>query len=349
MKKELKHVDLSLDRRRQVVIAQGTSEIYNGHPTTLLMPDGRTMFCVWTYGHGGRCGPMARSDDGGLTWRRVDASLPKGFETHVNCPSIYRLVAPDGTARIWVFSANPEMPRLVSEDEGNTWQERAPLGFTCVMAFCSMVQLKDGRYLGLYHRRQDGAAGESEQEMPLVIMQSETEDGGNTWTPPRCVAAVAGKMPCEPCVFRSPDGDALCCVMRENARRGNSLIMFSRDDGATWNEPRETLWALTGDRHHCVTAPDGRLVFAFRDMARDSATQGHFVAWVGTYRDLVEGTPGQYRITLLHSYAAWDCGYPGLVCLPDGTIVATTYLKYASGENKHSVVSVRFHLDEIDG
>src|SRR5207249_4832062 len=61
-------VDLSSDTARQVVIAQGTEKIYQGHPTTLLLPDGKTMFAVWTLGHGGSCGPMKRSDDGGRTW-----------------------------------------------------------------------------------------------------------------------------------------------------------------------------------------------------------------------------------------------------------------------------------------
>ena len=51
-------VDLSQDTARQVVIAQGTEEVYQGHPTTLLLPDGKTMFCVWTQGHGGPCGPL---------------------------------------------------------------------------------------------------------------------------------------------------------------------------------------------------------------------------------------------------------------------------------------------------
>ena len=44
--------------------------VYQGHPTTLLMPDGRTIFAVWCINRGGAAGPMARSDDGGLTWTR---------------------------------------------------------------------------------------------------------------------------------------------------------------------------------------------------------------------------------------------------------------------------------------
>ena len=41
---ELPVVDLSQDAARHVIIAQGTEKVYQGHPTTLLMPDGKTMF-----------------------------------------------------------------------------------------------------------------------------------------------------------------------------------------------------------------------------------------------------------------------------------------------------------------
>ncbi len=118
MKKGLPVIDVSLETDRQVVVAHGTETIYQGHPTTLLMPDGKTIFCVWTYDHGGHCGPMARSDDAGRTWTRIDDRLPGEFQRHKNCPSIYRLVAPGGKERLWVFSAQPGMPRIVSEDGG---------------------------------------------------------------------------------------------------------------------------------------------------------------------------------------------------------------------------------------
>ncbi len=72
------------------------------------------------------------------------------------------------------------------------------------------------------------------------------------------------------------------------------------------------------------------------------------MGWVGTYEDIANGRDGQYRVKLLHSYAGGDCGYPGLELLPDGTLVATTYIKYASGSVRHSVVSTRFRLDELD-
>ena len=49
--------------------------------------------------------------------------------------------------------------------------------------------------------------------------------------------------------------------------------------------------------------PDGRIIFVFRDMAPNSPTKGHFVAWVGTWDNIIEGCSGEYRVKLLHSYA----------------------------------------------
>lgn len=343
-------VDLSGDTQRQVVIASGTPKVYQGHPTTVLMPDGKTIFAVWCINHGGKAGPMACSRDGGQTWTRLDDRLPPGFKKHENCPSIYRMTDPQGRERLWVYSARIErhgdpMPRIMSADGGQTWTELPPLGklFRCVMTFSSIVRCKDGSYLGMYHRGPDGA-----DRAPLEVLQTITRDGGFTWSEPRVVAKVEGKNPCEPFVFRSPDGAELCCLMRENTHKGYSLMMFSSDEGATWSGPVDTPWGLTGDRHRGVYAKDGRLVIAFRDQAPQSPTKGHFVAWVGTYDDIKQGRPGQYRIKLLHSFAGGDCGYPGVERLADGTIVATTYIKYWKDSRKHSVVCTRFRLEETD-
>jgi hypothetical protein len=348
---DLPLVDLSGETGRHAIIGAGTAETYQGHPTTLLMPDQKTLFAVWCINHGGAAGPMAKSPDGGLTWSRLDETLPPGYATHQNCPSIYRLIDPAGKARIWVWSAalgkrgGPGMPSIMSEDDGSTWREMPPLGFPCVMTFSSIVKLNDGRYLGLYHKGPDGA-----DKAPLEVFQTITADGGFTWSDPGVVASVTDKNPCEPFVFRSPDGKELCCLMRENTHKGRSLVMFSGDEGATWSTPVDTPWGLSGDRHIGVRLADGRWVFAFRDMAPESPDRGHFVAWVGTYGDIKKGEGGAYRIKLLHNHAerVSDCGYPGVELLPDGTIVATTYVKYAPGPEKHSVVSTRFKIAETD-
>ena len=348
---DLPLVDISDQADRHVMIAEGTVETYQGHPTTLLMPDQKTIFTVWCINHGGAAGPMAKSSDGGLTWTRLDKTLPSGYATHQNCPSIYRMVDPGGKARLWVWSAalgtrkGPGMPSIMSEDDGATWKEMPPLGFPCVMTFSSAVKLRDGRYLGLYHKGPDGA-----DKAPLEVLQTISADGGFSWSEPKVVAAMEGKNPCEPFIFRAPDGIELCCLMRENTHTGRSLMMFSGDEGENWSTPIDTPWGLSGDRHMGVQLEDGRWIFAFRDMAPESPTRGHFVAWVGTYDDIKQGRPGDYRIKLFHSHAERisDCGYPGMALLPDGTIVATTYVKYAPGPEKHSVVSTRFKIRETD-
>jgi|GEM_PF-121914 len=371
----LTRVDLSDDTTRQVFVARGGPgpEEYHAHPTTAVLADGRTIYCVWNIGHGGHAGPMARSDDGGLTWKRLDDTLPPNFVNFKNCPSIYRLADPQGKERLWVFAArtltdkeNPRpiagrhqgfMPRIVSEDDGTTWRELPPIGgpiakedpFRCIMTFSSIVRLKDGSHLGMFHR--GGGIGE---EGTLQVLQSLSRDGGFTWSEPVMACdgtTLDGKDPCEPYVFRSPDGDELCCLMRENRRSGTSLVMFSRDEGKTWSKAVDAPWGLTGDRHHGIGLPDGRMVIVFRNAAprpeKDvPQDKGGFIAWVGTYDDIREGRPGQVRVSLLKTFK--DGFYPGIHQLPDGTIVATTYTHYGKEDVGCSIVSVRFTIAEID-
>jgi hypothetical protein len=106
---------------------------------------------------------------------------------------------------------------------------------------------------------------------------------------------------------------------------------------------------LFGDRHTARYTPDGRLVVCFRDTGGPSSpTSMHFVAWVGRYEDILAGRDAAYRVKLLHSYRGGDTGYPGVDVLPDGTVVATTYIKYRPGPERNSVVSTRFTLAETD-
>jgi len=82
-------------------------------------------------------------------------------------------------------------------------------------------------------------------------------------------------------------------------------------------------------------------------------TRGDFVAWVGTYDDIVNGREGQYRVRLMENHmglrqrSRFDCGYPGLETLPDGTLVATTYGTWIEGQQPF-IVSIRFKLEYID-
>jgi len=341
-------IDLSEETCRHVIVAPGTKTEYRGQVNTALMGDGKTIFAAWSIGHGGACGPLKKSSDGGLTWSDM-LPTPDNWTTVRSCPCIFRLIVPDGAERLIVFAGRPELCQSVSLDNGETWTPMERNGLYKPGGNTTVVPIEGGRkHLLLAQRGPD--TGPRTAQSPSTIWQALSSDGGLTWHDYREVCAVAGADPCEPELVRSPDGGQLLCLMRENSRRLNSLRMVSNDEGQTWSEAAELPESLTGDRHMSCYAPDGRLVVVFRDMAEGSSTKGSFVGWVGAYDDVVRNRAGQYRIKLLHQYgeSRCDCGYSGLECLPDGTMVATTYVKYRPGCEKNSIVSVRFKLEEID-
>lgn len=344
----LRTIDLSADSARQVIVARGTKDIYQGHPTTELLPDGKTIYCVWTYNHGGPCGPMKRSTDGGKTWSGL-LDVPGNWSTTRNCPAIYRLPDPTGTYRLFVFTGegpDGSMYQSYSEDEGKTWTPMQSTGLKpSVMPFCTITPVDNGkRLLAMTNLRRPG----DKDRRSNILAQSISVDGGFTWGDWQIVLDLPGLKPCEPELVRSPSGKQLLCLIRENEKH-IALFMTSDDEGKTWSAARPLPVGLHGDRHKAAYAPDGRLVVVFRDTGNNSPEKKHFVAWIGTYDDIINGRPGQYRLKLLHNYKEWaDCGYPGLEVLPDGTFVATTYIKYRPGPEKNSIVSVRFDLEETD-
>lgn len=348
-------VDLSQDTARHVIIAQGTEKEYQGHPTTVLLPDGKTMYCVWTHGHGGGCGPMKRSDDGGKTWSEL-LPVPENWSQTRNCPALYRLTDPQGVARLFVFAGQgpggtrqPDkgtMQSSYSLDDGRTWTPMKSVDLETVMPFCTIMPVDGGKKLiGLSNIRRPG---ETKDPRSNVVTQSESTDGGLTWSPWRILVDLGDLKPCEPEVIRSPDGKQLLCLMRENIRTSPAHFITSNDEGRTWSGVKALPPGLHGDRHKAVYTKDGRLVICFRDMGSTSPTRSHFVAWVGRYEDILSGKDAQYKIKLLHSHKGSDCGYPGLELLPDDTLVATTYVKYRPGPEQNSVVSTRFTLAEAD-
>ena len=331
-------IDLAAQKLRQVIVDQQPGQ-YLGHPTTVLLADGKTIFCTYPLGHGGPAAILKKSTDGGLTWSKR-LKVPDNWRTANNCPSLHRFKDKRGVERLFVLEGDPAMRQAMSLDQGKTWTPFKPNGLHCTVAPNTAIPISGNRYLILYAKEHRGGHN-------IKIWQSITADGGLTWEKERIVAQAEGAAPDEPGTIRSPDGKQIIALLRENQRRCNSLYMLSNDEGKSWTVPTELTASLTGDRHMPRYAPDGRLVISFRDTTHNSKTKGDWVAWVGTYDDIIHGREGQYRIRLMDNLHGSDCAYPGMEVLPDGTFVVTTYGHWVAGK-KPFIVSVRFKLSEID-
>ena len=60
-------VDLASETARRTIVDREEGQ-YLGHPTTVLLEDGRTVLCTYPKGHGKGAIQLKRSTDGGLTW-----------------------------------------------------------------------------------------------------------------------------------------------------------------------------------------------------------------------------------------------------------------------------------------
>jgi len=339
-------VDLAEDSGRQVVVDREAGQ-YLGHPTTVLLEDGRTIIIVYPKGHGRGAIVMKKSIDGGLTWGDR-LPVPATWATSLEVPTLYPTVDGAGRRRLMMFSGLYPIRLALSEDDGETWSELEPIGdFGGIVAMSDLVRLKNGAYMALFH--DDGRFLHNGGETTGVfnVYRSLSEDGGLTWSPPEVVTTHPEAHLCEAGAVRSPDGDQVALLLRENSRKLNSMVIFSDDEANSWSEPVELPGALTGDRHQAAYAPDGRLFISFRDTSHDTPTPGDWVGWIGEYADIAEGREGQYRLRIMHNTHGGDCAYPAIEVLPDGTIFTTTYGHWSQGEEPY-VAGVHFTLDQID-
>ncbi len=347
------NLDLTGEADRQVVVDREAGQ-YLGHPTTVLLEDGKTMLCVYPKGHGRGAIVYKRSEDGGLTWSER-LPTPESWATSKEVPTLHRVIGPDGTRRLIMFSGLYPTRMAVSEDDGATWSELEKVGDwggIVVMGSVFDVRTGPGHYMALFH--DDGRFIQSQPQKDEVrtftLYRTRSTDGGLTWSDPVAINRMSEKHICEPGVIRSPDGEQLAVLLRENSRRHNSQIIFSDDEGNTWTEPRAMPDSLNGDRHTARYGPDGRLLISFRNRSpqgKSSEFEGDWVAWIGTYQDLVSGNPGRYLVRLKDNHKGADCAYPGVEVLPDGTFVVTTYGHWSEGEEPY-ILSVRLTLDELD-
>lgn len=367
---------------------------YLGHPDAVLLKDG-SILDVYPSGHGKGAIRSRISLNDGITYDSQIENMPKSWETSRETPTVYRLEFADGTPdKILLISGNPNWHDgkgtiggfnfSLSDDEGKTWSEfelcfSKKHNFTVIpiVSMASLTRLKENgvfvdKWMAFFH---------NPDFVNFKTILSFVDDKP-VWSKPepyfsqyRAIEKKANM--CEVEVVRSDcgKGDELCLIARSNNKNYNSLLSFSQDEGKTWSAPVFVPSALNGERHKADYTADGRLFITFRSIERslDKVKKNSvenmknwysegWVAWVGTYDDLRNGTEGQYRIKLAHTYldkqtepalcANADTGYCGNVVLDDGTIVTSTYGQFGEkkkdGNYKTYVASKRLKLSDVE-
>lgn len=79
-------LDLAGETGRQFIVDREPGQ-YLGHPTTVMLEDGRTILCVYPKAHGKGPIVLKRSTDGGRTWS-PRLPVPENWATSLETPTI---------------------------------------------------------------------------------------------------------------------------------------------------------------------------------------------------------------------------------------------------------------------
>ena len=150
-------IDLNDQTDRQVVVDREAGQ-YLGHPTTVLLEDGRTILCVYPEGHGRGGIRYQRSTDGGLTWSGL-LPTPASWATSKEVPTLHRVIDAAGNKRLIMWSGLYPARLAVSDDDGASWSELKPVGDwggIVVMGCLEPVKTGPGHYMAMFSRRTAG-------------------------------------------------------------------------------------------------------------------------------------------------------------------------------------------------
>ena len=331
---------------------------YLGQPDMVMLDDNRTLITVYPVGHGHGKLVMKVSEDAGETWTEK-TDIPSSWTKSLETPTIYKLHLDNGTTRLMLITGLPNWGNgetdanghiggwntSYSDDGGKTWHEKKKDGTTnyTIVAMASLIQLKDKngnniqKWMGVYH---------DVNYVNYKTYLTFDESGNEQWSDPEPYlneyrTTESKYQMCEIGMFRSPDGKRIVGLARSQSHNNPSTLIYSDDEGETWSEPMDLPGSLAGERHKALCDPiSGKLVITFREIQYDLNKNNQFdggndwmagdwVAWVGTYEDLMEQNDGQCHILLCEDWAnnrySGDTGYTGMVVLPDGTFVMDSY------------------------
>ena len=215
-------IDLNEQTSRQVVVDREPGQ-YLGHPTTCLLEDGKTILCVYPKGHGRGGIVYKRSTDGGLTWSDR-LPTPASWATSKEVPTLHRVIGPDDTKRIIMWSGLYPARLAVTEDDGANWSELKPVGDwggIVVMGFVEALNTGKGHYMAMFHDDGRFFYKDGKKSTTFKLFKTFSKDGGLTWSFPELVYESGPK---SICVNRAASGRPMvsswlcCCARMRDAR-----------------------------------------------------------------------------------------------------------------------------------
>ena len=191
--------DLATEKHRQVIVDRETGQ-YLGHPTTVLLEDGKTILTVHPKGHGKGGIVYKRSIDGGLTWSDR-LHTPASWATSKEVPALHRVVDAAGKKRLIMWSGLYPARLAVSEDDGKSWGELTQVGDwggIVVMGFTEPLKMP-GHYLAMFHDDGRYFTSKAAQKKPVefTLFKTFSRDGGFTWSAPEAVQQDTAVHLCE--------------------------------------------------------------------------------------------------------------------------------------------------------
>ena len=289
-------VDFSEEKERQTVVDKEDG-LYIGHPTTVLLDDGKTIVAVYPKNHGYGQIVLKKSFDGGKTWSER-LPVPSSFSTSLETPTIYKVYDKNGKRRLILFSGLYPIRMSVSEDDGNTWSELAQIGdYGGIVAMGDICCTGPGEYFALFH--DDGrfiSGGNYEKrtvyrtgsgaETRTKLMHSFSSDGGKTWSEERDSWVKT----------LEKDGDVWEKIYSVTSGEVTGRIKLyqvdSHDGGLTWSGPRCICTHAECDlcEPAIIRSPDGKeLCAVLRENARKKNSHAIFSSDNGkTWSDPVE-------------------------------------------------------------
>ena len=348
--------ELPEDYLTDIEKAPGTDRQYLGQPDMVRTSTGR-LITAYPVGHGHGPLVMRISDDEGESWTEI--KTPASWKQSQETPTLYVLNLPDGRERIMLITACPNWDlkkggwdTAYSDDNGNTWTELRNWHATfpgtneknwSIVGMASLVQLRDEKgqpmqkWMGVYHNY---------NYVNYKTYLTFDEQGNEQWSAPEPFLTdyrdiESTYQMCEIGMFRSPDGKRIVGLARSQSHNNPATLIYSDDEGKTWSKPMDLPGSLAGERHKATYDPiSGRLLITFRQIKYDLNGNGKFdgandwrcgswMAWIGTYDDLMDQEPGEFCVTLDTDYAqnryGGDTGYSGVVVLEDGTFIIDSY------------------------